>query len=60
VDWNKLLPEVKDAAINFGYTEETWEGDGEIEVEDKDWDELTDSEKAAALVLGYTEDTWED
>jgi hypothetical protein len=53
------LPEVKAAVLALGYTEDTWDNDKDIDVDDKDWDELTADEKAAAEVLGYDEDSWD-
>ena len=60
VDWKHLLPDVKAAATELGYTQEMWDsessGKKKLAIEDKDWDELSQKERDLLKILGYNED----
>ena len=60
VEWDKLLPDIKAAAITLGYTQEIWENDEEPPTDEHDWDELTSEQQEAAKLLGYTEEKWDE
>ena len=59
VDWKHLLPAVKAAATELGYTQEMWDSESsskKLAIEDKDWDELSQKERDLLKILGYNED----
>ena len=59
VDWKHLLPAVKAAATELGYTQEMWDSESsskKLAIEDKDWDELSEKERDLLKILGYNED----
>lgn len=59
-DWGNLPTNIQEAAIELGYNEEIWEGQGaDPESNNKSWHRLTNRERKAALVLGYSEATWD-
>jgi len=55
-DFHELPVPVRTAAINFGYTESSWDdenGNAQIPADSKEWNELTIVEQKAAKILGY-------
>mmetsp|Transcript_24944 Transcript_24944/g.38396 ORF Transcript_24944/g.38396 Transcript_24944/m.38396 type:complete len:137 (+) Transcript_24944:139-549(+) len=58
-DWAKLPEAAKNAAVVLGYTQGTWDGDGNSAIESKSWSALSAAEKEAAGTLGYDEDCWD-
>ena len=55
-DFHELPVPVRTAAINFGYTESSWDdesGNAQIPADSKEWNELTNVEQKAAKILGY-------
>lgn len=58
LDWKELSEEQLEAAKSLGYTQEIWDGNGTIPLENKGWQELSADEQAAAKKLGYDQKSW--
>ncbi len=58
-DWDDLSEAEQNLFSALGWTEKTWDGDGDVPSSDKDWEELSPKERSALTALGYDEEYWD-
>lgn len=58
--WTDLPPQIQDAFLALGWTEESWDGLTDYPPSEyMDWDDLPPQMQEAASTIGYTQDLWD-
>lgn len=57
--WEDLPSEIKEAAEELGFDEDSWNKTEQPEESDMGWDGLTSKQQDSAAVLGYTKEQWD-
>jgi histidinol phosphatase-like enzyme len=57
--WVELPSEVREAAEDLGFVEESWNQTEQPEESDRIWDELSPRQQGAATKLGYSKGEWD-
>ena len=58
--WDALPPEVREAFVVLGYTEEIWDADGDVPSQFLTWGELSAAQREAAETVGYDGKEWDE
>jgi hypothetical protein len=59
LDWSLLVPELKKAAYDLGYSQQMWDGDGvPFRIRGKSWKLIPFTQRNMLTKLGYVEKTW--